>query len=310
MDDPATKRAKLFASAGLGGVLGWCVVHPANTVAVQMTLQSDPAKSMSFYRFSRELVSKRGILSLYDGLSAGCARQVFYATSRIGLFEVFRDLFAGTTSAAEDNGIPQAPIVTAQTRIVAGLASGALAAVISCPAEVALVRMSNDCALPHDQRRGYRNVLDAARRMHGEEGIATFWRGSVPFVQRAMVVGVCQVALNDQLKSLFSEKFKIAKGTTANIFCAAMTSGFVYSAITMPLETAKNRMAFEKLDPVTGILKYRGTLQTVASIAKGGGMKKLWSGFFPYYLRCGGHTVSMFMAVDFLRNNVGFLKPS
>ena len=27
-----------FATAGFGGVVGWCVVHPFNTVAVRMSL--------------------------------------------------------------------------------------------------------------------------------------------------------------------------------------------------------------------------------------------------------------------------------
>ena len=31
------------------------------------------------------------------------------------------------------------------------------------------------------------------------------------------------------------------------------------------------------------------------------GILKLWSGFPPYYLRCGGHTVLMFMSVEWLR---------
>ena len=30
-------------------------------------------------------------MSLYDGLAAGIWRQVFYASSRFGLFETFRD---------------------------------------------------------------------------------------------------------------------------------------------------------------------------------------------------------------------------
>jgi solute carrier family 25 (mitochondrial oxoglutarate transporter), member 11 len=42
-------------------------------------------------------------------------------------------------------------------------------------------------------------------------------------------------------------------------------------------------------------------MQTVTTIAKNEGTLKLWSGFTPYYIRCGGHTVLMFMAVAWLR---------
>jgi len=106
-----------------------------------------------------------------------------------------------------------------------------------------------------------------------------------------------------------------------NVFYAAMTSGFIYSVITMPLETAKNRMAsfllfslhtlanfeetntymyftpppqaFQKADAITGVKPYRTALQTMQLISSKEGAMKLFSGFAPYYLRCGGHTVAM-----------------
>ena len=44
-----------------------------------------------------------------------------------------------------------------------------------------------------------------------------------------------------------------------------------------------------------------GTIQTVTSVARADGLLALWNGFLPYYGRCGGHTVSMFVAVDQIR---------
>lgn len=60
---------------------------------------------------------------------------------------------------------------------------------ISCPAEVTLVRMSNDATLPVDKRRNYSGVMNAFQRILREEGAATFFRGCGPFVNRAMLVG-------------------------------------------------------------------------------------------------------------------------
>eukprot|EP01127_Copromyxa_protea_P008307 TRINITY_DN1907_c0_g1_i3.p1 TRINITY_DN1907_c0_g1~~TRINITY_DN1907_c0_g1_i3.p1 ORF type:complete len:216 (-),score=32.12 TRINITY_DN1907_c0_g1_i3:80-727(-) len=174
----------------------------------------------------------------------------------------------------------------------------ASAAFISCPAEVTLVRMSNDSALPVEQRRNYKGLVNAATRIASEEGIAAFWRGSMPFVNRAMVVGALQVGTYDQLKISYRNW-----GITGfyNVFCASMTSGFIYSLVTMPLESAKNRMAFQKPD-ANGVLPYRTTIQTVLSVARSEGVLSLWSGFLPYYGRCGGHTVSMFIALEQIRS--------
>lgn len=277
----------IFASSGLGGVLGWAVVHPANTIAVRWNLASMQGKKFAF----GTMIKENGWLSLYDGLGAGLLRQVFYASSRFGLFEVGRDKlheYRGKTDFA--------------ARVVVGAVSGGTAAYISCPMEVATVRMSNDSTLPESQRRNYKNVLDTATRIIKEEGVPTFWRGSTPFVQRAMLVGVFQVATLDQFKSFYAEKLKQKKNSIPNVFCAAMTSGLIYSLVTMPLEAAKNRMAFQTPDPKTGELPYKSTIQTLQAVARKEGALALFNGYLPYYIRCGGHTVTMFIFVQMIRD--------
>ena len=48
-------------------------------------------------------------------------------------------------------------------RLGAGLSSGVLAAIVSCPAEVTLIRMSNDASMPASERRNYKHIGDDAR---------------------------------------------------------------------------------------------------------------------------------------------------
>ena len=290
---PELPTSVKFATAGLGGILGWIVVHPANTLAVRMNLanaQAGAGKSPSFVSFAMKEMGQKGVASLYDGLSAGCTRQIFYATSRFGLFEVFRD------KIQEIRGQ-----LGWKERLVAGLTSGAAAALISCPAEVTLVRMSNDSTLPLEQRRNYKGVADAFTRIAAEEGPRTFFSGCVPFVQRAMLVGIVQVGTFDQFKESYEVYTGVKRGTYGNVGLAAFTSGLLYSLVTMPFESAKNRMAFQTKDPKTGQLPYKSTFQTIGSVAKAEGVLSLWGGFAPYYLRCGGHTVSMFIFVEALR---------
>lgn len=55
-------------------------------------------------------------------------------------------------------------------KILAGMAAGAVGAVVGTPAEIALVRMTSDGRLPPEKRRGYKNVFDALIRMSREEG--------------------------------------------------------------------------------------------------------------------------------------------
>lgn len=57
----------IFATSGLGGVLGWLIVHPANTLAVRSNLASMHGKKFSF----SGMVKEQGLMSVYDGVSAG-----------------------------------------------------------------------------------------------------------------------------------------------------------------------------------------------------------------------------------------------
>ena len=180
--------------------------------------------------------------------------------------------------------------------------TGGIAAYLSCPMEVAVVRMSNDSSLPVQDRRNYKGVVDTTLRITREEGIGAFWRGSTPFVSRAMMVGVFQVATMDQFQDMFRDWLGQKKNSIPNVFCSAMSSGLIYSVATMPLEAAKNRMASQKPDSVTGKLPYTGLFQTLGKVSADSGFMALYNGFFPYYLRCGGHTVSMFILVQVLRD--------
>lgn len=278
----------IFATSGLGGMLGWAIIHPANTTAVRMSLASMQGDTFSFTKMIRE----KGVMSLYDGIAAGVLRQVFYATSRFGLFEECRDRLHEIRGKTDFGG-----------RVVVGAATGATAALISCPMEVATVRMSNDATLPLAERRNYTGVFDVVKRINAEEGVKAFWRGATPFAQRAALVGVFQVATLDQFKELYAKQLNQKKNSISNVFCAAMTSGLIYSIATMPLEASKNRMAIQKPDAVTGKLPYTGTIQTLRAVSANEGFMALYNGFLPYYMRCGGHTVSMFIIVQILRDN-------
>lgn len=267
--------------------MGWVIVHPFNTLAVRSNLASMQGKKFTI----QGMVKQSGWMSVYDGLAAGIWRQVFYASTRFGLFETFRDKLhevRGKTDFA--------------SRVGVGAVAGGIAAYISCPMEVAVVRLSNDSTLPLNERRNYKGVVDTATRIVKEEGVGAFWRGSTPFVQRAMMVGVFQVATLDQFKGMYANLLDQRKNSIPNVFCAAMTSGLLYSLATMPLESSKNRMASQKPDPTTGKLPYQTTLQTMRAVSAKEGFMALYNGFFPYYARCGGHTVSMFVIVQMLRD--------
>jgi hypothetical protein len=162
--------------------------------------------------------------------------------------------------------------------------------------------MSNDSSLPEHKRRNYHHIIDAFTRILKEEGPRTFFRGVTPFVTRACLVGAVQIGTYDHFRQYYRETFPhLFTHAYWNVFVSAMTSGFIYSFLTMPLETAKNRMAFQRPDPITGRVQYTKLLATWKEIVSREGVRELWAGYLPYYLRCGLHTLVMFMSIEVLR---------
>mmetsp|Transcript_63967 Transcript_63967/g.187657 ORF Transcript_63967/g.187657 Transcript_63967/m.187657 type:complete len:300 (-) Transcript_63967:110-1009(-) len=277
-----------FGTSGFGGVFGWLFIHPVNTVGIRMNLASinNPGVKNRFSTFALDAIKRDGVGGLYNGLGAGIWRQIFYASSRYGLFQMLRDKVAEHRE------------VDLISRLFCASAAGGMAAYVSCPCEVSLVRMSNDASLPAAERRNYTGVINCGSRIIKEEGVAAFWRGSTPFVCRAMLVGATQVATYDQFKTIYSG-FGIKGGS--NVVASSCTAGLIYSIVTMPFESAKNRMASQKPDPVTKELPYTGTVQTMKTVASKEGFFTLYNGFTPYFCRCAGHTVLMFFMVEELQ---------
>jgi len=56
------------------------------------------------------------------------------------------------------------------------LVAGGIGALVGTPADAALVRMQSDSTLPINERRGYKNVVDALVRMAREEGSKGFFQ--------------------------------------------------------------------------------------------------------------------------------------
>lgn len=119
------------------------------------------------------------------------------------------------------------------------VAAGALGAFVSTPPDLILVRMQSESMLPPDQRRNYKNFIDAAKRIPREEGFTSLYKGGVPTVIRAM-------AMNAGLLTTFEEtKERLGKWFTSKpllVVMASLCAGIVSATLSMPFDNAKTKM--------------------------------------------------------------------
>lgn len=124
--------------------------------------------------------------------------------------------------------------------------------------------------------------------------------GCTPFIARAVLVGALQIGTYDHFRAFFT-----SAGVTSPfivVAAASASAGALYSAATMPLETLKNALAFQRRDVLTDSFQYTSMTHAARSIVATRGVTALWSGFTPYYVRCSVFSVAMFSAVEWLRS--------
>lgn len=285
-------KALPFVRGGLAGCLGWLVVHPADVIKVRMQVSGAKGGVGQYagpLSAARAVAAKEGAAALYSGLSAALTRQLTYTTLRLGLYETLRDRVTGGDNKS----------VTFAQKIGIGLTAGGLASAASTPVEVSMVRMYADGAAAPALRRGYRHIGDALTRIAREEGVRGLWAGATPTIARSMLVNCVQLSVYDQAKESI-KRYSGARDGVAVHFAASLTSGYCYSLVTLPVDLAKTRVQNERV-AADGTRQYRNIVQAMMKIARDEGTRNLWRGFTPYFARCGGHTIAMFLALEQVR---------
>jgi len=276
-----------YLFGGLAGMSATCVVQPLDLIKTRMQLSGVGGKApehKNAFQAVLTIARTEGVRNMYKGLSAGLLRQATYGTARLGSYNTF-----SKNMTVDNKPLPF------YKKVIAGIGAGAVGSIIGNPSEVALVRMTSDGRLPLDQRRGYKNVVDALVRITREEGVVTLWRGCTPTMMRAMILNPAQLASYSQAKQMLLAT-SFFKDNFSTHFVSSLLAGFVATAVSIPADLAKTRIQTMKI--IDGVPEYKGTLDCLVKSARSEGFLSLWKGFTPYFLRLGPHTILTFVVLE------------
>lgn len=282
-----------FAFGGMSGMIATSLVLPLDTIKVRIQLLNERALqgvNRSFVSVVQNILQTEGVLGFYKGLDAAIFRQAVYSTTRMGIYKtLFRRI-------EEKNSR-----VTFLQKIQISLTAGVIGAFFSCPSELALVRFQSDSLRQAHDRRNYRNIFDAFRRIIKEEGVRTLWRGSKPTVARAAAMNVGMLSTYDEIK----ERLNAVKGTRDEFstqLVASCCAGFVCSFMAMPLDNAKIKLQTMKKD-TKNVLPYRGLTDCLLKTVRKEGISGLWSGYSTFATRVGKHSMLILIIQDWLHSS-------
>lgn len=276
-----------YIAGGSGAIFSSVCIHPIDLVKVRLQLASSTVSgNASGLAIARSVVRNEGVRGLFSGLSAAVMRQAVYGTAKIGLHDSFSQ-----SLKKMNNGQP----IPFYQKTLSAMTAGVLASIVGNPFDLALVRMEADGCAPVNQRRGYKNAIQAVYRIGKEEGVKTLWRGSIPMMCRAVAMNVGMLATYDQCKEMLQPY--VGSGVANNMWSSALTS-FVCSFTALPFDMMKTKLMNMHVDAATGQLPYRNIWDCAVKTVKRGGLVSLWRGYWTFYARTAPHAMITLLAKD------------
>ena len=280
-----------FAIGGLSGMIATTVIQPIDMIKVQIQVKAEQGvKDLGPFKIAKQLYKERGIGIFYKGLDSAYLRQIFYTSTRLGVFYNLKDFLIKSKK--------RNPTVVENTCL--SLFAGAVGAVVGNPTDLALVRMQSDSALPVNERRNYRNVFDALFRTAKEEGVLSLWRGSFPTVMRAMAMNFSLLVPFEEAKKQLKPYIKDDRQRT---YCASFLSGICATILSLPFDNIKTKLQKMKKKP-DGTYPYKGFFDCFGKTIRQAGIGRLWVGVNTYLIRVAPHAVISLLVNEMLRNIV------
>ena len=249
---------------------------PLDVVKTRMQLQNEmlpsSAPRLGVLGMGAQILRHEGVLAFYSGFAAAMLRQASYGGLCFGAYPLIRDALSPTSDA---KATPM------WARIAAGGSAGAAASAFANPTDVVKVRLQADGRLlAMGEKPRYTGTVDAIQRIARDEGLAAFYKGVGPNVQRATVVNGIGIACYDQSKQTVVTLLGEDESLLAR-FLAALVGGVATALVGCPFDVLKTRMMNQAVERPL----YTSAGQCALAIVRVAGPLAVWKGLMPVYCR-------------------------
>jgi solute carrier family 25 carnitine/acylcarnitine transporter 20/29 len=176
----------------------------------------------------------------------------------------------------------------------AGMASGAVMALVNCPVELLKVRLQIQDHSRESQR--YRGLLDCARQTVKADGPWGLYRGFGATLLRDLPSFAAYFATYEAVKAQFP-----STSSPAALIISGGMAGIAAWLPCYPQDVLKSRIQ-SAASPSTSLL------QAVSALSREAGMRGFWKGFGPTMLRAFPANAATFLGYEFAMRHLDSLK--
>lgn len=272
MSDPWSRRQIEIVSGLSAGFATTIITHPLDLIKVRLQLSTSPS--------SRPFDSLRNVISgiVQDARAARSAAIL----KRPQIYYLFQQCYRGVGPNLVGNvsawGLYFAlysefkqfmPTADGTTKyFTASTLAGISTSVLTNPIWVVKTRM---LSTSNRATNSYKSALDGIRLIYHKEGIATFWRGTLPSLFSVFQASL-QFTFYDHAKNYLMEKLNSTSLSTLQYIYASVASKTLSMAIWYPTQVVRSRLQSYNFDG-----ERRSLVLVIAQIYKN---ERGWRGFY------------------------------
>ncbi|KAF2074568.1 hypothetical protein CYY_004114 [Polysphondylium violaceum] len=278
-----------FFFGGLSCMAAATVTNPIDVLKTRLQIQGELSSMKSgngLFKSTIQIIENEGFLALYKGLGPSLLRESTYSTLRMGGYDIIKGYFV------DQNGK-----TNLLSKVLSGAISGGVGASIANPSDLIKVRMQAHSA----NGAKYRSIGQAFMEIIEKEGIRGLYKGVSPTTQRAALLTASQIPSYDHFKHMLLDHGIIQQEGLKLHTVSSILAGFVASVATSPVDLIKTRIMNQPIDQHGNGTLYKSSFDCLVKTFKAEGIKGLYKGFIPNWLRIGPHTIVTFIVFEYLR---------
>ncbi|XP_026479848.1 solute carrier family 25 member 35-like [Ctenocephalides felis] len=294
-----------FLLGGVAAMGAGIFSNPFDVIKTRMQLQGElatPGSHPIHYRgvgHAMWVVAKAdGILALQKGLTPALMFQFVLNGTRLGLFQTLDN--AGWTRDAEGTVNPFLSVLCGATCGVCGAAVGSPFYLIKTQIQAQCSRVDLAVGHQHQHNGGWLSALGHIYKKYGIKGL---WRGLEGTIPRTAVASSAQLSTFGKSKQLLENQSpKLKEKPILCAFLASFLSGAVMVCCMTPFDVVSTRLYNQGVDSNGRGLLYKNVLDCLLKTWYTEGIRGLYKGFIPQYVRGAPHTVLCLVFWDRLKS--------
>ncbi|RKP11551.1 mitochondrial carrier domain-containing protein [Piptocephalis cylindrospora] len=285
---------KHFIAGGVAGGVSRTVVSPLERMKILFQVQG--AGTHTAYRgiwgTLVKMWKEEGFRGYMRGNGTNVVRIVPYSAVQFASYEHYKKMLM-------EEGKTE---LTTARRLAAGALAGITSVAATYPLDIIRTRLSvqSGSMMQHGPDFKLPGIWDTGVKMYREEGgVRSLFRGLGP-----TMTGVAPyVALNFQayevLRMYFTPEGELAPSSMGKLVCGAL-AGTIAQTCTYPLDVLRRRMQVTGMSGVG--YKYNNTFEAIRSMVASEGIRGLYRGMIPNYLKVSPAIGVSFMTYEWCKN--------